>query len=153
MSNFVNAPDLDDSDYIVLGVATCFVKVDGEVSTVKVLEPIPSAALEALFKSIPTSYDFAYATEIGKILNATGELTIPSGVFADGFEIASEFYQRAIATTRTYKAKPEAQKHIAKGSSYSNFNFSLEKKRVLNSDRSVSEEDNVKQHSHTHKVL
>jgi hypothetical protein len=33
------------------------------------------------------------------------------------------------------------------------FNFSLERKRTLNSERIVSTEDNVKQHSHTHKVL
>ena len=33
------------------------------------------------------------------------------------------------------------------------FNFSTEKKRVLNQENIVSKEDNIKQHSHTHKVL
>ena len=53
---YPNAPDLSASDYLVIGLATCFVKQDGEISQVKIVEPIPSAALEAIVKGIPTSY-------------------------------------------------------------------------------------------------
>jgi hypothetical protein len=157
MTYLANAPDLSSSDYLVVGVATCFIKIEGEVKRVKVLEPIPSAGLEALLKQIPTSYDFACAVELGQVLDDAGVVQLPTQIQADyslaDLQIADLFAERAIATARTYKAKPEAQTHIALGSSLSNFNFSLEKKRILNSDRIVSEEDNVKQHSHTHKVL
>ena len=157
MTYFANAPDLTDSDYLVVGVATCFIKIEGEVKRVKVLEPIPSASLEALLKQIPTSYDFACAVELGQVLDQDGVPHLPDQVKVQPslaeLQIADLFAERAIASARTYKAKPEAQSHIPMGSSHTDFNFSLDKKRVLNSDRIVSEEDNVKQHSHTHKVL
>ena len=53
------ATDLAADDYLVVGLATCFVKEDGEVHEVEVIEPIPSAALEAIVKGIPTSYKLA----------------------------------------------------------------------------------------------
>lgn len=153
MSNYRTAPDLKPSDYIILGIATCFIKADGEVLQVKVAEPIPSAALEAILKQVPTSYELAYATDLGQILDGDGNAQLPSSIFPEGVQVCSEFFERAIAAARTYKSRPEAQKHIAVGQTYTNFNFSLEKKRVLNPDRVVREEDNIKQHSHTHKVL
>lgn len=150
--SYPTAPDLQPSDYIVLGIATCFIKADGEVLQVKVAEPIPSAALEAIFKLIPTSYELAYATSLGEVLNEANDPQLPKG-FASDVQVCSEFLSRAIAAARTYKTRPEAQKFIAVGQTYTDFNFSLEKKRVLNAERLVTAEDNVKQHSHTHKVL
>jgi hypothetical protein len=157
MSYLAIAPDLCPTDYLVVGVATCFIKIEGEVKKVKVLEPIPSAGLEALFKQIPTSYDLAIAVELGQVVDDSGVAQLPSQISSDDsladLQIADLFSERAIAAARTYKAKPAATSLIPVGASYTDFNFSLEKKRVLNSDRIVSEEDNVKQHSHTHKVL
>ena len=34
---YPNAPDLSASDYLVIGLATCFVKQDGEISQVKIV--------------------------------------------------------------------------------------------------------------------
>lgn len=153
MSTYQTAPDLQPSDYIILGVANCFIKADGEVQQVKVAEPIPSAALEAILKQIPTSYELAYATDLGQVMDSDGNPQLPAGVFPAGVQVCSEFSDRAIAAARTYKARPEATKHIPVGQTHTDFNFSLEKKRILNPDRVVREEDNVKQHSHTHKVL
>jgi hypothetical protein len=153
MSTYQTAPDLQPSDYIILGVANCFIKSDGEVQQVKVAEPIPSAALEAILKQIPTSYELAYATDLGQVIDSDGNPQLPADVFPSDVQICSEFSDRAIAAARTYKARPEAQKHIPLGQTHTNFNFSLEKKRVLNPDRVVREEDNVKQHPHTHTVL
>jgi hypothetical protein len=39
------------------------------------------------------------------------------------------------------------------GTVRNDFTYSLERKRVLNSERIIRTEDNVKQHEHTHKVL
>ncbi|KGF73572.1 hypothetical protein DO97_19020 [Neosynechococcus sphagnicola sy1] len=148
---YPNAPDVSAEDYLVLGLATCFVKEDGQVYEVKVVEPIPSAALEALIKGIPTSYARACATTLGAVLQ--GEtLQMPMDFPADA-QFCEDFAYRAVAAVRTYRIRPVAQAHIPLGSSYQDFNYSTERKRVLNASRVVKTEDNVKQHSYTHQVL
>ena len=137
--------------YVVLGLATCFIKEDGEVEQVKVIEPIPSAALEALMKGIPTSYEMAFATTVGAVL-VEGNVQVPSQFPADVM-LGEEFAQRVFAAARTFKKRTSAQDFIPVGATYQEFNYSLERKRVLNSERIVSAEDNVKQHAYTHQVL
>lgn len=145
------APDLTAEDYLVVGLATCFLKADGEVHTVTIAEPIPSAALEAIARGIPTSYTQAVATTLGAVL-AGEEPQLPAGFPADT-QFCDDFAARAIAAARTYKARPVAQTLIPLGTVRSDFNHSTERKRVLNSDRLVKPEDNVKQHAYTHQVL
>lgn len=150
---FSQAADLAADDYCVLGIATCFVREEGEIEQLTVLEPIPSAALEALLKGIPTSYQSACAKTLGEIFQDE-TVKIPSELQADGeINICDRFAERVAAATRTYKSRPQAQEHIPFGVVKKDFNYSLERKRVLNTSRTVSAEDNVKQHSHTHKVL
>ncbi|NET33322.1 MAG: hypothetical protein F6K19_15095 [Cyanothece sp. SIO1E1] len=147
-----NAPELSRDEYVVIGLATCFVKEDGEIRQVKVIEPIPSASLEAILQGgIPTSYECACATTLGTaIANDTPQK--PTNFPAEA-QFCSDFVARSLAAARTYKSRPEAQQHIALGTTRSDFNFSLERKRVLNAENIVSTEDNVKQHEYTHKVL
>ncbi len=64
---YPNAPELCADDYIAVGVATCFIKEEGEVFEVQVIEAIPSAALEAIVKGIPTSYKMAWGTTLGSV--------------------------------------------------------------------------------------
>ena len=150
---FAQAPDLSSEDYCVLGLATCFVRDEGEIEQLQVLEPIPSAALEALIKGIPTSYQSACAKTLGEIFQAD-EVKIPAELQTEGsINLCDRFAERVAAATRTYKSRPEAKEYIALGTSKRDFNYSLERKRVLNNSNTVSAEDNVKQHSHTHKVL
>ena len=146
-----SAPDLAADDYIVIGVATCFVKEDGEVHQIEVIEPIPSAALEALFKGISTSYQQAFATTLGSVLDGSQPI-MPSGL-PESAQFCDEFVQRAIAATRTYKRREQAKSLIPLGTTYTEFKHSTERKRVLNVTRVITKEDNVKQHPHTHKVL
>ena len=65
---YSNAPDLSTDDYVVIGLANCFIKEDADLHPVKIAEPIPSAALEAIAKGIPTSYELACATTLGAVL-------------------------------------------------------------------------------------
>ena len=90
---YTDATDLTANDYIVIGLATCFYKEDGEVHQIEVIEPIPSAALAAIFKGIPTSYKFACATTLGSIFN--GEKLLPPDNFPESAQFADEFIQRA----------------------------------------------------------
>ena len=148
---FPNAPDISADDYCVFGLATCFLKQDGEVHQVQVVEPIPSAALEAVLKGIPTSYQLAWAKSIGEIL-VNDTLEMP-GEFPPEAQFCDNFTERAVAAIRTYKSRSEAKAHIPLGTKREDFNFSLDRKRVLNAVNVVRTEDNIKQHPHTHKVL
>ena len=148
---FQQAADLSQDDYCILGLATCFIREDGEVHQVKIVEPIPSAALEALLKGIPTSYELAKSLTLGDIF-VTDTIKIPSD-FPLEASLCDRFSERVAAATRTYKSRPEAAKHIPLGTTKSDFNYSLARKRVLNVANVVRAEDNVKQHAHTHKVL
>ena len=97
--SYQEAPDLTGDDYVVIGLATCFVKEDGEVFEVEVTEPIPSAALEALLKGIPTSYKLAYATTLSKVLS--GETPMIPDCFPESTQLAEEFPSRVFAAART----------------------------------------------------
>ena len=149
--SYPNAPDVSADDYVVIGLATCFIKEEGEVHQVQVLEPIPSAAMEAIVKGIPTSYNLACATTLGAVV-AGDTLRIPAG-FPDSAQFGDEFVQRAIAAARTYKRREVAKSLIPLGTTRDDFKYSTERKRVLNVKRVITKEDNVKQHSHTHEVL
>ncbi|HBQ99780.1 MULTISPECIES: hypothetical protein [unclassified Roseofilum] len=150
---YPNAPDVSGDDYLVLGLATCFIKEDGEVYPVKVIEPIPSAALEALFKGIPTSYEMALGTTLGTVL--IHQTPQKPTEFPEKPQFCDEFVERAIAAVRSYKVPSHqtAKAKIPIGTCHQDFNFSTERKRVLNMTNVVRTEDNVKQHEHTHKVL
>ena len=150
-TSYPNAPDVSTDDYVVIGLATCFIKEEGEVHQVQILEPIPSAALEAIDKGIPTSYQIACATTLGAVI--TGDtLQRPDG-FPESAQFGYEFVQRAIATARTYKRREVAKSLLPQGTTRDDFKYSTERKRVLNAKRTITKQDNVKQHSHTHKVL
>lgn len=148
--SYTQAPDLRADDYFVIGLAICFVRDDGEVHQVEVIEPIPSAALGALVKGIPTSYKFAYATSLGEVIKED-KLQVPTQ-FPNSSQFSEDFIERAFAAARTYK-RNETERLIPLGKTYEEFQFSTERKRVLNASRNVTKDDNVKQHSHTHKVL
>ena len=146
-----NASDISTNDYCVFGLATCFFREEGEVHEVKIIEPIPSASLEAILHGIPTSYELACAKTLGEFLQEE-KIVIPND-FPESAQLCDRFKERAIAAARTYKARPEATKHIELGTVKQDLNYSLERKRILNAENIVRAEDNVKQHSHTHKVL
>jgi hypothetical protein len=145
------ASDLSASDYVVLGVATCFIREDSEIYPVKIVEPIPSAALEAILKGIETSYEFAYATTLEQVLD------YESGRLPDGFppdaQLCDDFHERLTAAARTYLSNPNSTVHISVGNLYRDLNYSVSRKRLLNSERIVKTEDNVKQHKYTHETL
>lgn len=148
---FPNAPDITADDYCVFGLATCFLKQEGEVQQVQVVEPIPSAALEAVLKGIPTSYQLACAKSVGAVFG--GEIPQIPPEFPPQATFCDNFAERVVAAVRTYKSRPEAKVHIPLGTVKQDFNFSLERKRVLNAINVVRTEDNVKQHPHTHQTL
>lgn len=146
-----DAPDVSADNYLVVGLATCYLKEDGEVHEVTIIEPIPSAALEALLKGIPTSYSLAVGTTLGQLI-ADETLQRPAE-FPENAQFCDDFAARAIAAARTYLSRQEAQSHIPVGTSTNNLNYSTERKRVLNQTRVIRKEDDIKQHEYTHRVL
>ncbi len=148
MTSILSEAGITADDYCLFGLATCFVREEGETKQIEVIEPIPSAAIEALLKGIPTSYKLAVAKNVGDIINED-KLQKPSEFPSDS-QFGENFIERTFAATRTYKSKPSAQKYIALGSSKTDLNYSMERKRILNNAKAVSDDDNVKQHPHTH---
>lgn len=146
-----HVPDVSVDSYLVVGLATCFLKQDGEVHEVKVIEPIPSAALEAILKGIPTSYSLACGTTLGELIG--GETPQKPAEFPAEAQFCDDFAERAIAAARSYNSRQQAQSHIPLGTTHTDFNYSTERKRVLNQTRVVRKEDDIKQHEYTHKVL
>ena len=73
----------------------------------------------------------------------------PEG-FPEGSRWCEDFIERAIAAARTYQARKIAQMLLPVGERRDNFNYLVERKRILNGKRLVSQEDNVKQHAYTH---
>lgn len=147
----LNVPGISADDYCVFGLATCFLRKDGEIEEVQVVEPIPSAAVEALMKGIPTSYQLACAKSLGEIFSGDS-LQVPVE-FPPETQFCDEFTERTFAATRTYQRRPQAKVHIPLGTIKKDFNYSLERKRILNQTNVVKTEDNVKQHSYTHQKL
>ncbi|MEB3293861.1 MAG: hypothetical protein VKJ24_11945 [Synechococcales bacterium] len=150
-ATYPHSTDLSADDYLVLGLATCFVKAEGEVHPIQVIEPIPAAALEAIVKGIPTSYELAIATTLGATIRED-QLQKPTN-FPTEAHFCDDFAFRASSAARTFKARAIAQTIIPLGSTSKNFNYSTERKRILNLDQIVKPEDNVKQHAYTHQVL
>jgi hypothetical protein len=147
----LNVPGISADDYCVFGLATCFLREEGEIQQVQVVEPIPSAALEALVKGIPTSYQLACAKSVGEMF--VGDTPQIPAEFPVETKFCDQFGERTIAAILTYKNRPQAKEYIPIGTVRKDFNFSLERKRVLNQINVVTTEDNVKQHPHTHKTL
>lgn len=152
-SSLSTAPDLQSSDYILVGVATCFVKQDGQVEQVTVIEPIPSSTLGPLLDGSPTSYQTLYGTTLGEVWANDRPQRLAD--FPQDAEFCHDFGVRAIAAARTYQRDRnlQGQSLVPPGSIYDKLNYSLERKRVLNSQHLVRTEDNVKQHEYTHQVL
>jgi hypothetical protein len=145
------APDLEADSYVVIGVAVCFLKDEEGVHEVTILEPIPAAALASLLGGVATSYKQAFGTHLGAIL--AGDLPQRLAVFPSDAQFCSDFSERAIAAARTYKRDVQAASAIPLGTSFTEFNHSTERKRLLNIAPVVRTEDNVKQHAYTHQVL
>ncbi|WP_204141088.1 hypothetical protein [Halomicronema sp. CCY15110] len=143
------APELTASAYVVVGVAICFRRVDDELESIKVLEPIPSAYLESLFLGIPTAYEVVMATTLGDLQS---DQFMNQASMAD-VRLCENYRDRVIASARTYDGHPEAKSLMAVGTQHTDLNHSTEKKRILNFKNIVKAEDNVRQHAHTHKKL
>lgn len=144
------AAGLVEDDYVAVGVAACYHLEDGELKSIQVLEPIPSAYLETVFQGTPTSYQCIQGITVGNALNAgsAADLTgIPEAQFCQNYR------DRLAAAARTYKSRPTAQAFVALGKTRTDINHSTEKKRILNKANVVTSADNVRQHDHTHKVL
>ncbi len=155
--DYSQTSDVSPEDYVLVGVATCFVRVEGQTDEVQVLEPIPSSALGALVAGVPTSYSVVYGTQVGQVWSDGAPQRLAE--FPPEAEFSRDFGERVISAARTYKRErnrtvsTDGPNLIPVGTSRSEFQYSLERKRVLNAETRVKPEDNVKQHAYTHQVL
>lgn len=153
MTNSSIPAALSSGDYVIVGLAHCFTKQDGNLVPLKVLEPVPSAYFEALLKEVPTSYQYLYALQLGEILEDERPTAnhLPEDV--KGAQFCEKFVERVQAAARTYQLKSDIQTRLPYGQTMTAMNFSTERKRILNASHQVTAEDNVKQHKYTHMTL
>jgi hypothetical protein len=144
-------PPLPPDSYVVLGRATCYLRQDGETTELQIIEPIPSAYLETLLTGVPTSYSALYATTLALALEhpKTG-LDVGHD---QAIHLCEDYTERLQATARSYIQRPSAAQLLRPATTFSELNFSLDSKRILNPRNKVSKSDNVKQHRYTHEVI
>ncbi|WP_338431184.1 hypothetical protein [Synechococcus elongatus] len=143
--------DLSPESYVVLGLATCFLKQPEGLQELTIIEPIPAAALTTLFAGVPTAYQTAIATTIADWIDLT-DWQRPSD-WPETAQLCSDFGERLLAAARTYRRDSQSRDRLPLGDRYDSFQYSLERKRILNAAPVVRPEDNVKQHAYTHQVL
>lgn len=143
--------DLSPESYVVLGLATCFLKQPEGLQELTIIEPIPAAALGTLLAGVPTAYQAAIATTLADWIDLT-DWQRPSD-WPETAQLCSDFQERLLAAARTYRRDPQTRDRLPLGDRYSDFQYSLERKRILNVAPVVRPEDNVKQHAYTHQVL
>lgn len=138
-------PEWAESDYVAVGLAHCFREVNEKLVDYFVIEPIPSASVESMFKGAATSYKCIVGSILGEVLQQDVGLLpeeLRGGVFAQNFDY------RTKAAARTWK-KQYAQENLLQlapiGVVKKDFNFSLEEKRILGVVFEVKDEDNIKQ--------
>ncbi|MBE9223820.1 hypothetical protein IQ215_14055 [Cyanobacterium stanieri LEGE 03274] len=151
MTTTLNQTGISTDDYCIFGLATCFVREEGDIQEVEIIEPIPSAYWETLLKGVETSYKFVCAKTVGEIL-INDNLQKPND-FPSNSQFCHNFTEMMLAATRTYQKKPSAKEFLALGNKKDDLNYSLTRKRILNNIKTVSDDDNVKQHPNTHKIL
>ncbi|GJP50600.1 hypothetical protein CLOM_g9749 [Closterium sp. NIES-68] len=139
-------PDWNDDDFITVGLAHCFQKDEsGKLQDKFVIEAIPAGALECMDNGGVTCYTHVTATTLGVVLKQDASLLpaeFQNGVFAEDFDF------RTKCASRTWK-RQHPQEHLLNlvplGTVRSDFNFSVEDKRVLNMENVVDDSDNIKQ--------
>lgn len=142
------ADTLPADSYLVVGLATCYLRQEGETIEIQVLEPIPSAYLESVLQGVPTSYSAICGTTIAQ----AQAMDLPE-IAAAPAQPCADYEERIAAAARTYQSRPAATELVPLGTLNRDLNYSTERKRVLNSQRKISKNDNVKQHKYTHEVL
>ncbi|CAM9968346.1 unnamed protein product [Ectocarpus sp. 4 AP-2014] len=145
---------LEDDDYVAFGLACCFVMNDNlKLDEYYVYEPLTAATLETIAssQSLETSYKRVTAFHAKDIFE--GPPSRPTGIQVDKLKIldgdvrahiCENPVERTLAAARTYKRRVEAQM-CGYGDLLEGFNFSTERKRILNHKFEPSFDDNVKQ--------
>lgn len=95
---------LSASDYVIVGLAHCFTKQDGNVVPVKIVEPVPSAYFEALVKGVPTSYQVLYSLQLGQLLDDNRPTANHLPADAKGAQFCEDFVERTMAAARDRKS-------------------------------------------------
>ena len=133
--------NMSSNSFVVLGLASCFIREENKLLPVEVIEPIPSATLLTLLEGIPTSYSLLIPSSLEEAQTAfeKGHLS----AFPGSARFGENFIERLNAAIRTYQTNPQAAERL---DAPLNLNNPAPQNRILNLSRSISDADNVKQH-------
>ncbi|CEM07801.1 unnamed protein product [Vitrella brassicaformis CCMP3155] len=146
---------LKSDDYIALGLACCYLLNDkNKLEEYWVIEPLTAGTLETIDRGVDTSYRRVMALTLGDLFEGD-DVNSPTGARLSAVEpmisgeearFSEALTERVLAAARTFRRRPEAQL-LDLGEVADDFNFSTERKRILNQKFEPSFDDNVKQHS------
>jgi len=149
---FLQTEALKEEDYVAYGLSCCYELSEGnKLDETYVAEPLTAGTLECIEGGAETSYKRVLGLTCGQIF--TGDCKDPTGINmgaiqilddGEGMRLCGDAVEKTIAAARTFKRRIEAQS-IAVGEIAEDFNFSTEKKRILNEVYTPSEDDNIKQ--------
>jgi hypothetical protein len=138
--------DTTPDDYITVGVAKYFRRVEAKLEELLVIEPLPASALDCIARlQVPTSYLRIWASLLGDLPDRIDEM--PKGVVLEGehVQFGEDFTERCQASARTYRRSPEVAELLPVGSIFTKLNHSIETKRLIDEDWEPDFNDNVKQ--------
>lgn len=152
LADAMSKPILDD-DYIAVGLACCFQMNSSQKLAEKwIFEPLTAGTLETIELGVPTSYKRVLALRAADYF--LGDVNSPDGINVDALQalvedeqdvtICEEPVERSVAAIRTFKRRPAAML-IGVNEMADEYNFNLERKRILNDNYVPNDDDNIKQ--------
>eukprot|EP00238_Polyblepharides_amylifera_P013328 CAMPEP_0196582132 /NCGR_PEP_ID=MMETSP1081-20130531/37607_1 /TAXON_ID=36882 /ORGANISM="Pyramimonas amylifera, Strain CCMP720" /LENGTH=231 /DNA_ID=CAMNT_0041902615 /DNA_START=150 /DNA_END=845 /DNA_ORIENTATION=- len=133
-------------DYLVLGVAKCFEKVDNKLEERLIVEPVTAGTIESMAAGAVTSYLACTSIKYGDAIQM--DLSALPEDF-QGLNYGDDFVFRCGCAARTW-ARPHAVEMLQEIVPWppevrSDWNFLIESKRILNFVNEVNDSDNIKQ--------
>lgn len=150
IAEFADTKPCTGEEYVVVGLAHCFEKVENKLVARMVIEPVTAGTIESMAAGALTSYMAVTAVNMDVV--AKMDLSILPKRFQDepGVTFAESFVFRAECASRTW-ARPHAVENLlnvvpANPEIRDDWNYSVQNNtRILNFENVVDDNDNVKQ--------
>lgn len=149
-SPFADEVNMTGEEYVVVGLAHCFEKIENKLCPRFVIEPVTAGTVESMAAGALTSYLALTSTTFGEASKMDLSLLPEELRSEDGVKFADSFIFRMECVARTWM-RPHAVENCqsivpASPAVRSDWNFSVANNtRILNFENVVNDNDNVKQ--------
>lgn len=150
MEAFGDESVMTGEEYLCVGLAHCFEKVDNKLLPRMVVEPVTAGTVESMAAGALTSYKCLTAVTLADAAKMDLSLLPKQFQEEEGLTFAESFVFRSECASRTW-LRPHAQEHLlnivpANPEVRDDWNYSVTNNtRILNFENVVNDDDNVKQ--------